>query len=954
MATYDEIAAGGILLGSAAAVYEIGIELTSGGITSGGEADAAHFFSPEGGVTLAGEAIVPATSYVTNGGVVGTGLVIPYGITHEPPAGTPASGAIFGSQTDVNQSVLKFYLSGGSVSVGSNTSAGQKESKYNASGGIILSSDTGADFRFIKNFEISWRKNAEINRNLSLRWNVGQLRIYWYRVVGKGITDPCLPQEQCCQRFILNVHARSLPELCEKLSKRRFKFPIESVQRFSRPAENSAVAEDESNGINHDCDVLEPVEVCQIPECADFCVDNDVLTSFGFMMRVQVDAFKSYVADGSAVIGGSAKTRHTRNVPSFDYVADGSLEINGSAICVPNSFVGRGGATLGGTSHFAHSRWSYIGGIWPNQTGQLFANEVESVATETGDQQWSLTERVKKDDGLFCTTDISYARTSQRLIIRNLGITIPDWANILSVLVRIDRLASQVSVRDLEVYLVRGDQIISDNLAVTTTDWPLLETTRIYGATGWRDPNRDDYLGPITREEVVDPEFGILLRIHARSPYAATIAKVDFVSVDVAYDNSDGSTIRIGGSSTTSGPTYHAQSSTLERIRLDGEAICNQTSRYQINASRSGVKLGGVGFIQIFETMDGGVAGSGLAKTTPYFEAMQGGAAALGHADVKPYWETMQGGVEVDGHVVQSGDWHHVASGVISVSGNALTPELKLDYTSSGTISISGSAISKTSHWSWSSDGNAIFILGSAGQKASSIGTPIQKLTFGMFIVQTSAAFLDDVHIGDAVGASETISKCGCLTMPMVIDLSHNLARGNIFSQFLARNNLTLANTLRLYYNEPNDSWQANHHFKGWAADANTQETWDLTCELQCTQVMGGVTVGSSVWKLAIQLFRKNLTTFDDFDTRIIVGVIPDQICGDVDNQLDFEVQFDTQLNLAIIEPDATIYQSVIFDNIGLFRNRSWVENPNLNLRVSQSATTETQTRVDLTTVVLG
>ena len=83
----------------------------------------------------------------------------------------------------------------------------------------------------------------------------------------------------------MNIHARTIAELCEKLSERKFIFPIESVQRFTRPASLGNIfsdfedqqelidAFDEANG---DCQALEEVNICDVPSCADFSIDFDL------------------------------------------------------------------------------------------------------------------------------------------------------------------------------------------------------------------------------------------------------------------------------------------------------------------------------------------------------------------------------------------------------------------------------------------------------------------------------------------------------------------------------------------------------------------------------------------------------------------------------------------------------------------------------------------------------
>jgi hypothetical protein len=247
-----------------------------------------------------------------------------------------------------------------------------------------------------------------------------------------------------------------------------------------------------------------------------------------------------------------------------------------------------------------------------------------------------------------------------------------------------------------------------------------------------------------------------------------------------------------------------------------------------------------------------------------------------------------------------------------------------------------------------------LYVSGAAVQKASDIGTLFQNVKFGMEILETTASFLSDVDLQDATGIAATISKCGCFTLPMTIDLSHNLARENILGKFLARNNFSIPRTLSLKYNVSNDSWQTNLHYKGLAPDNNAEEMWGLVFDLKCTDVIGGSSIGTSVWRTAIQVNRKNLVTLDDFDTRIIVSILPDIVCGPNSGELNFEIAYDTQLNFSTVTPNSTVYQNTMFDNIGLFKTRSWIDAPDLILSLSQSRVKAPVRRINQTNLILG
>jgi hypothetical protein len=313
------------------------------------------------------------------------------------------------------------------------------------------------------------------------------------------------------------------------------------------------------------------------------------------------------------------------------------------------------------------------------------------------------------------------------------------------------------------------------------------------------------------------------------------------------------------------------------------------------------------------------------------------------------------GGAVLSGKPFMTYHVHVMMDGEIVMNSETFVPEAEYDYNMSGEVEMGGTARIRAPYWRYETDGNVVFIGGAAGQKASDIGTPVEQMVFSMTILQTTATFLSDTETSPrAAILTDQIDSCGCLDIPLIVELTHNIAKDNLLAQFLVRNGFTIPRRLKLRYNLPNGSWQCNLHYRGLAADANTHEYWDITFELQCTDIIGGIGIGTKIWRLVIQVFRKNMTTLEDFETRVIVGVLPDGTCNLSGNQLDFLITFDTQLKFAIVEPNAMVYQSTIFDNIGLFRNRAWIEEPNLLLKVSQIGAANPVKRLDLTSVVLG
>ena len=93
---------------------------------------------------------------------------------------------------------------------------------------------------------------------LSLEWNVGNLPLKNYRVegccvvpgkgttgfdIGQTIPDSGQPNPnaglKCESRFVVNILARGLGDLCLQLKKREFYWPICKIQIFNQPAEGA-------------------------------------------------------------------------------------------------------------------------------------------------------------------------------------------------------------------------------------------------------------------------------------------------------------------------------------------------------------------------------------------------------------------------------------------------------------------------------------------------------------------------------------------------------------------------------------------------------------------------------------------------------------------------------------------------------------------------------------------
>ncbi len=147
---------------------------------------------------------------------------------------------------------------------------------HNASGSVELSSPSvePSSTAFFS-FETSWNVRGDLVVDLETSWNVGEGTYYWYRVeseCGEVVCDEFGVERRECNRMtvINTVSARSVAELCDTLANPRTNAPlvarISSIRRYGRPMFRDQIRPDQ-------CNTLDEVEFCHIPECLDYCVD---------------------------------------------------------------------------------------------------------------------------------------------------------------------------------------------------------------------------------------------------------------------------------------------------------------------------------------------------------------------------------------------------------------------------------------------------------------------------------------------------------------------------------------------------------------------------------------------------------------------------------------------------------------------------------------------------------
>lgn len=927
-------ASGGVVSGGVAVRHLYSFDVSSGGAIAGGSSRSGVFIRGNGGVVTGGVATIRIV-FVASGGVVASGTGRQTFFDY-----IVGSGGVIARGNSVNNQ-KRFYktqATGGIVIGGANNNSGISSRKYNPDGGISIGGTSAGNFVFYFDSIFKWNINSRIYNDTTFLWNTGLLINYWYRVMGK---DKCT-HDPCCQRYIVNIHAKSPSELCDKLIKRRYKFAIESVQQFLMPANNSEVKILEDQGQNFDCNGWIPIPLCELSLCEDFCVNFDLQENMSFdIIFTQVDSSLSYEANDGAYITGSAIASCDRLLPDYLYESEGGIALDGEVLTTSSGFryMSSGGIFVNGTSNYKSTSWHFTGGLWPNTSRVRFAEETESLAESITDQMWSLTERVIKDDSLFSSTDISYGRTSQFLIVRGFDFNIPPDSNILHVYVTVSRKASQLHIRDLEAYILNGDEIISENRA-GIFDWPyLIESQTVY-----------DFTDEFNVEDINSHEVGFALRVKSLTGIASAIAYVDNITLEVVYEDSINQKIRLSGSAQTisSGYSWFASGG----LQIEGSSKYKHGFKYKPTGTE--IVVGGKYGLNLSYETSGGILMVGSFDARPSFQEItaSGGVKSGGESIVKPYFEYGYGGTVSGGAVFVKNIYQVRGSGGCIATGKVISPSSGIySIVADGGINMGGNAGRKIQNWTYYSSGNVVLMLGGSEYSSSDLGDFIENTEFDMTVDAMLVEFDADEDLHNAKGVAEILSRCGCGDIPLTINLEHRIAKDNNFAKFLARNSLSISNRLSMQYNVPNDSWQSNLHYTGLSADANTRESWDVMFDIQCTQNLGGIFIGHQIWKLGMEVVRTNLSNGINSSTRVVVGVLPDQICAA--NDLKFKATLDTQTGEAEITPAATIYQSVLYDDIGMFKSNAWILSPNLIFTVSQSGLDVIQNRIDLTTDVL-
>jgi len=163
------------------------------------------------------------------------------------------------------------------------------------------------------------------------------------------------------------------------------------------------------------------------------------------------------------------------------------------------------------------------------------------------------------------------------------------------------------------------------------------------------------------------------------------------------------------------------------------------------------------------------------------------------------------------------------------------------------------------------------------------------------------------------------IVSCGCDTIPLVLTLDSNFFDLDIIKGFLARNGLSINNTLNMRFNDLLGSWQTNLHFNGLSNNNFTEESWNILFEWACTSRYGQIDLGISDWKFSMLVIKRNTAPTRDASSRILVLFPPEAVCF-TEKVVNFTFSISST---GTISTDSGIAPNigVFSDNIGLFNS---------------------------------
>lgn len=458
------------------------------------------------------------------------------------------------------------------------------------------------------------------------------------------------------------------------------------------------------------------------------------------------------------------------------------------------------------------------------------------------------------------------------------------------------------------------------------------------------------------------------------SYYAATAEGGITMSGEASLSSSDwhvagSGGITVSGESEATSPTWHyspsgggvsASGAASYRVRL----FFKSNGRSNVYPKYAGVNIGGRAGYPIKIVGSGGITMGGSADAnTPslsYIPAADSGIVLGGEAGaVSPDWHyTAAGGVTMGGEGVgTTASYHYAADGGVATGGaadvrNSIGGTFWYNSAEPGSVAMGGSAEAGVKLWRYRPTGETVQVGGAAGITSTWQGIFTAYMGMGTDLDDVEVVYSPADDAPQFTSPTATVNtKCGeCNAMPLVLYLTHNLENGNVLREFLLRNGLSLPASIPMRFSSRLGAWQGTLHYTGIADDnVSHTEQWRILFEWGCVDTLASQELGVNVWKFSMLATRKNLTTGMDFDTRIMIVFPAEQICLETDDLgFDFNFRLDTRRIFVKTELDIVVDVRLLYDNIGLFKSRFWVNTPDLRIRLSPNEQIEAVERQDI------
>lgn len=240
------------------------------------------------------------------------------------------------------------------------------ELHYVASGGISLGSlvfsptEVNVTYCIVEDF--TWNVLETIEIDFESLWDVGAGVLRYYRVQGRCHAPPTceasgynVNDALCADSgliYLQIIAATSLQDLCTKMHEQGIRWPAARITRYSRPVYLTDANEDPN------CNTAEDQVFCHIPECLDYCLDEDLLLEIGS------DTYEEHIEQAALEIGGTIYLSGSAVISrSNAYTPSGGIQLGGAAITSSSyfSYIASGGIVLSGTPNIVSVAWNYTG-----------------------------------------------------------------------------------------------------------------------------------------------------------------------------------------------------------------------------------------------------------------------------------------------------------------------------------------------------------------------------------------------------------------------------------------------------------------------------------------------------------------------------------------------------------------------------------------------------------------